>query len=316
MTNNEIISALASLINDAGSKAKFTLDAAFEIFYNYRKLRARDATLYYYRKTFNQCKEICSKIGIFYTTDLTKQNYNTFINVMIGKNYSNATINKHCDLLKGILSVLNELDYINYNPLKGIKKLKETLPEIKIVNQDVKKKIFDYLFSLPHTPINLRNACYFLIVNDTGARLNEMLNIKVKNIYLEQNTIYLEYTKTGKPRKVFITDTTVKYIKEFLNYHNNVSEYFFISSKDGTRLNKNYIYEIIDNIQKTLKIPGSISPHKWRHSFATELAESNMNINRMMDVLGHTQYSTTKRYLHLNDEITKNEVLSILGKKQ
>ena len=314
MTNTEIINALASLINDAGNKTKFTLDAAFNIFYNYKKSRVREATLYYYKKGFNQCKEILSQIGVYYTTDLTKQNYNTFVNVLIGKNYSNATINKHCDLLKGILNVLNDLDYINYNPLKGIKKLKEEIPEIKMVSHDVKTKIMNYLFSLPHTPVNLRNICYFLIVNDTGARLNEMMNIKVKNIKLNENTIYLEYTKTGKPRRVYIKDITVNYINEFLIYHNNVSEYFFISLKDGKRINKNYIYEIIANIQNELKIPGSISPHKWRHAFATELAEANMNINRMMDVLGHTQYSTTKRYLHLNDEITKNEVLKILGK--
>ena len=143
-----------------------------------------------------------------------------------------------------------------------------------------------------------------------------MMNIKVKYIFLDKNTIFLDFTKTGKPRKVYIREITVSYIREFLKYHNNVSEYFFISTKDGKRMNKNYIYEIIDNIQKELNIPGSISPHKWRHSLATELAEANMNINRMMDVLGHTQYTTTKRYLHLNDDIAKNEVLEILNQNK
>ena len=116
MTNNDIITALASLINDADKKNKLSLDAAFEIFLNYSKSRVREATLYYYAKEYKLCKSICDSIGVTDTSELTKANYNIFVNIMIQKNYSNSTINKCTDLLKAILSVCNTLDYINYNP--------------------------------------------------------------------------------------------------------------------------------------------------------------------------------------------------------
>lgn len=314
MTNNEIITALASLINDAGKKNQLPLDTAFNIFLDYEKTKVREATIIYYSYHWKILKKYCNALGCFTTADVTKALYNKLISLLMTQNYSNSSINKFCDLLKSILNVCVELDYITNNPLKGIKKLKEVIPDVQVVKQDVKQQIFNHLFSLPKTPLNLRNICYFLIVNDTGARLNEMINIKLKNVHLDNNSIYLEYTKTGKPRNVYIQDITVSYIKEYLKYHGDKTEYFFINTFTGEQIRKHSIYDMIAKIQKDLNIPGSISPHKWRHALATELAESNMNINRMMMVLGHTQYSTTKRYLHLNDEACKNEVLSILNK--
>ena len=316
MTNTEIINALASLINDAGKRNQLPLDTAFDIFLDYEKSRVREATFYYYKAHYKILRKSFDALGLNSTADITKASYNRLISLFMNQNYSNATINKLCDILKAILNVCVELDYITDNPLRGIKKLKAIPPEIKIVDKNVKNKIFEYLFSLPKNILNLRNICYFLIVNDTGARLNEMINIKLKNLDLDNNVIHLEYTKTGKPRNVYIQEITVSYLKKYLIFHGDKTEYLFINTFTGEQIKKHSIYDMIAKIQSDLKIPGSISPHKWRHSLATELAEANMNVNRMMDVLGHTQYSTTKRYLHLNDENTKNEVLSILGGKK
>ena len=83
--------------------------------------------------------------------------------------------------------------------------------------------IFDYLFSLKPTPVNLRNILIILLLSDTGVRMNELRHIKLRNVNLDNNSIYLDFTKTGKPRYVFFTDISVPYqSSRTLKFHPNM----------------------------------------------------------------------------------------------
>lgn len=75
------------------------------------------------------------------------------------------------------------------------------------------------------------------------------------------------------------------------------------------------IYDFILHIKRTLNIEQSISPHKWRHTFATKLIDKNVNLDSIMRVLGHTQYTTTARYLHQKQDKIKNDILQAIKKE-
>ena len=313
MQNEQILNALANLINTATSKNQLLFDTAFNIFIDYSKSRCRIDTIEYYSKKYILLKKVLNQLGIEHTGQITKVSYSKIINILSSMNYKNSTINKVCDLLKSIFKVCNELEYINYNPISGIKKLKEIIPKIEIVKKENKTNIENYLLSLEDTNINCRNIVFFLLMNDTGARLNELINIKISNINIEENYIYLEFTKTSKARYVYFRNLTKSYLIKLINYIDN-NEYLFINFKTNEQLKKHTAYDIIDIIQKKLNIKGSISPHKWRHSIATELVNENVHVNENMSVLGHTQFSTTQRYIHQTNTKIKNDILNVLEK--
>lgn len=310
MNNEELLHALGNLL--LNKNKSISLDLAYENYINQAKVKCRKETVIYYEKKWAVLKPILKDLNFHYTSDLTKTNYNTIINILISKNYCNATINKYCDLLKSILKINVELDYIPYSPLANIKKLKETIPEVKTITQENIEKIFNYMFNQPKTFLNVRDTLGILIMNDTGVRANELVNIKVKNINIQKNTIYLDFTKTHEPRYVFIQDKTIEWLNMYLKFHNG-NEYLFLTL-EGKQLQRDSMYHKLEKIKKELKISQSITPHKWRHTFATNLIKNNVNLNTIMKVMGHTQYSTTQRYLHQETDELKNQVLEVLNK--
>lgn len=81
-------------------------------------------------------------------------------------------------------------------------------------------------------------------------------------------------------------------------------------------MKRDSVYNCLELIKKKLHIERSISPHKWRHTFATNLIRNNVNLNTIMLVMGHTQYETTKRYLHQETNELKSQVLEVLENKK
>ncbi len=313
MENIEIINALGNLIKNQVKKNNLNIDVAFNIFLQKIKAECRESTISYYNKKFILLKQTLLNMGIKNLENINKITYNKLILSLKNNNYKNCTINKVCDLLKGIFKVNVDLEFIQYNPLAGIKKLKEDIPIIKIVEKSTKEKIFNYLFNLKENFQNIRNTLIILLLNDTGVRINELIHIKYENINIQNSTIYLDFTKTRNTRFVFFQDITKVYLLKYLSLIEKPKEYLFIN-KNNNPMKVYSVYDFIDKIKLTLNINCSISPHKWRHTFATNLINNNVNLDSIMKVLGHTQYTTTMRYLHQQQNKIKNDILKAIKK--
>lgn len=312
MNNEELLNALGNLLLNRNKT--ISLNLAYENFINNAKSKCRTETIIYYQKKWQVLKTILLDLNLLQTSDINKNSYNQIIHILINMKYKNATINKFMDLLKQIMKVNVELEYIPYSPIANIKKLKEEVNEIQIIKNDTIENILKYIESLPNNFINCRNRFIIYLMNDTGVRINELVNIELKNINIENNTIYLSYTKTHEPRLVFLQETTLKALKSYLKWHNG-SKYLLLSTK-GLKMNRDSLYHFLEQIKKELNITQSITPHKWRHTFATNLVKNNVNLNTIMKVMGHTQYATTKRYLHQEQDEIKNQILSALENKK
>ena len=214
-----------------------------------------------------------------------------------------------------IFKVNNELEYINYNPIASIKKLKENIPEIKTISKKNLEKIMSFLRRLPKTYYNIRNTAFLLLLKDTGIRLNELLHLKTKYVDIENNTIFLDFTKTHATRYVFFTDETKSVLREYMKIKRCAKEpnidYFFNNDTCTLPMNRNVVYHFLEEITKACDIDQSITPHKWRHTFITKLVENNVNLASIMKVAGHTEYSTTQRYIHQDINSLKESILSI-----
>ncbi|MDE7101091.1 MAG: site-specific integrase [Anaeroplasmataceae bacterium] len=311
MNEKQILNTLASLISNAGSNNGISIDFAFQNFYNYSKLNCRTATLNFYIKEYKTLSKALGYLNISSTSEVTKVTYKQIESFLKASGYSNSTINKCTDLLKMIFKTNNILEYINHNPIIGMKKLKEEDPEIKIVSKPNIQKILDYIKSLPHNFTNIRKITALLLLKDTGVRLNELLHIEIKNISIDNNTIFLKYTKTHNTRYVFFTDDTKKFLIEYISLLDNESDniYLFRSKNKNTYMSTDVVYHFIDKIYDACEIEQSISPHKWRHTFITTLIEKNVNLSNVMKVAGHTEYSTTKKYIHQSISNLRDSIL-------
>ena len=215
---------------------------------------------------------------------------------------SNATINKYVQLLFRALR-----DEINV--VIKLEKLRETKKIIKTVDHESILKIFEY-FDNSVYPEHLRNSLLFRMLLDTGLRISEALSLKLSDINSSDKSILVTESKSKAERVVFFTDTT----EIILNKHiirNKITDFIFIDLETRKKLKLDRVQKICQNLQKTLNINKSISPHKWRHTFATSFTTHNGNLEVLKRLMGHQSIVTTQRYLHVNTQKLRDEYYRI-----
>lgn len=204
----------------------------------------------------------------------------------------NITINKQLKIIRQVYK------YIMDKPL-NINLLSETRITIKTVSEENRKKIFSYFESNLDNKYNFRNYVYIRLLYETGLRLSEINNILIRNIDIEEQSILVEQTKTDVNRYVFFSNTTKDYLKNFINAYQQ-NEYLFIDFRTGNVLSVSAVENMLRRLGEKLEIKDSISPHKWRHTFATKFTRNNGNIEALRLLMGHNNLKTTQKYLHLN----------------
>ena len=143
--------------------------------------------------------------------------------------------------------------------------------------------------------LNLRNLLLIDILISTGIRVSELCRIKSSNINLINNTIVIE-GKGKKERLLHIGSIdTVNLIKEYMNGMDEESEYLFQSMK-GNNLDTNSIRHLLKKYCKAAHLSKHVTPHQFRHTFATLLLEDDVDIRIIQKILGHSSINTTAIY--------------------
>ena len=210
----------------------------------------------------------------------------------------NATINKYVGLVLRVLK--NECNII----LK-FDKLPEETKMIQIVPDNVIQDIFKYLDNDLY-PEHLRNLVMFRLLLDTGLRISELLSLQINNFDFESRMILVTHTKTKVDRYVFYTSTTQSFLTKYL-IQSRIESHIFINLTTKKPLTVDRVQKICQNLQKKVKTKYSISPHKWRHTFATKYVSRNGNMEVLRILMGHTSLLTTQKYLHINSDQLKTE---------
>ncbi len=320
MNENQILSSLAKLIANSSTdtKTQTSLQLAFDNFINFTSQRCRPDTVTFYKKHFKYLEDYFLNNNIFFIEEIDIPSMNRLVAYLKNiRKLKNNTINKFLTCLKSIVKYNYEIEVCNTNTILKFKNLPKDDIEVETIEIKNIKKILNYLNTMDlNNELNLRNVLLIHILKDTGARINEAMNIEIKNIDVNNNTIRLTFTKTKKIRYVYFSNETKKLLKlqiELIRSKNIIdNDFLFINYKQNTKLSRKTIYDFFYFLQDRLNIEQSISPHKWRHTLATTLVES-CNLETVRRVLGHASLEMTKRYLHLSEDKIKKDVLNVLN---
>ena len=165
--------------------------------------------------------------------------------------------------------------------------------------------------SIDHSkPEGGRNRAILETMYSCGLRVSEVVNLKISNLYLDIG--FIKVTGKGdKERLVPIGQDAIKYIQL---YKNNIrttidikhgQEDFLFLNRRGSQLSRVMIFILLKDLVKVAGITKNVSPHTFRHSFATHLVEGGADLRAVQEMLGHESITTTEIYTHLDREFLR-----------
>lgn len=147
-----------------------------------------------------------------------------------------------------------------------------------------------------------------------GLRVSELCELLISNLYLDEGYIRV-HGKGNKERLVPISQVAIDCLREWLEERAELriksghEDYVFISMRRGTRLSRITLFVRIKQLASLAGIQKSISPHTFRHSFATHLLEGGANLRAIQAMLGHESIATTEIYTHIDRSHLREQIL-------
>lgn len=159
-------------------------------------------------------------------------------------------------------------------------------------------------------PEGQRNRAMLETLYSCGLRVSELVNLKLSNLYFDQNFIKIE-GKGEKERLVPISKNAVEEIRKYiegsrkdLNISKESANILFLNRR-GKKLSRVMIFTIIKGLAQKVGLEKKISPHTFRHSFATHLINGGADLRAVQEMLGHESILTTEIYTHLDKDYLK-----------
>ncbi len=205
--------------------------------------------------------------------------------------------------LKAFYKFLIEEELITENPLKHIDspKIRRKLPVV-LSTQEIDEMMLQIDRSAPEGE---RNKTIIEMLYSCGLRVSELVNLEIANIYWQDEFIRV-IGKGNKERLVPIGSLALKQAKLYydsVRRHQDAqsghSKFFFLNRR-GKQLTRVMIFTIVKELAAKAGIEKTVSPHTFRHSFATHLVEGGADLRAVQDMLGHESITTTEIYTHLD----------------
>ena len=280
---------------------KIELEKQLESYYEDCKFRKRlnEKTIKAYTIDLNQYLEFIT------TTEINQKIINEYIHYLNKKYLKYKTIKRKIASVKAFYSYLEYEEIIDYSPFNKIKtKIKEPKLLPKTIQKDYIDKIIHLLLKdLKNSKtefqkkISLRNITLISVMFSTGIRVSELCNIKLKDIEKKLKI----FGKGSKERILYLGNSNVVQLCQmYLTYNNTCkkNEYFFLN-KFNKKLSEQTVRILLKKIESELELSTHITPHMFRHTFATTLLEKGVDIRYIQNILGHSSISTTQIYTYV-----------------
>jgi integrase/recombinase XerC/integrase/recombinase XerD len=239
--------------------------------------RNTDVTkLVFYWKDFEKAR-LDTSVDV---TPLLVNDFLSFVSSM--QTYKPKTFHRIISTLSSFYRYLYSQEVVSTNPLIGIDR-----PRIK--QQEVKYLKHNQVLRLIDSIEDIRDKLIVRTIYATGVRVSELCNINIEDIDFDEHTIRIR-GKGDKIRTVFIDDETLGDITKFIG--NQIVGPLFVGQQ-GKHISSRAIQHIFKHYA-----PQGITPHKIRHSYASELYKRSKNLRVVQENLGHTSIKTTEIYLH------------------
>lgn len=233
----------------------------------------------------------------------------TFINEMGLGDYSQARI------LSGIRAFYKFMlieDLIKDDPTTLIEgpKLKRKLPDVLHLEE-----INKLMEAIDHSKAEgVRNRAILETLYGCGLRVSECIALKISNLFFDVGFLKV-VGKGNKERLVPVGAAAIKHInfyREGVRNHLNINkghEDFLFLNRNGRKLTRVYVFQMIKALAEKTGLKKSISPHTFRHSFATHLIEGGADLRAVQEMLGHESITTTEIYTHLDRDYLRETLL-------
>ena len=225
----------------------------------------------------------------------------SFILFLKKKNLSSATIVRILSTVRNFYNFLIGHNLIK-NPHFFIEspKIERSLPEV--LTQEEVSATIDSAIS---KKVKMRDIAIIELLYGAGLRISEISEIKIENIIFENSTLKIK-GKGKKERIAFLNKNSIEAIKRYLPERSlkknaGVSSYLFINNR-GKKISRQSLWKIIKKLNITEK---NVTPHTFRHSFATHLLEEGLDLRIVQELLGHKTLATTEIYTHINKKQIK-----------
>lgn len=228
-------------------------------------------------------------------------NYLVFLNK---KKNSKATISRKLSSLRTFYKYLVKENKVHDNPFLLVSSPKKDKRIPKFINYNNLEEIFE----VPdiNTPKGQRDRLILEILYASGVRVSELVNIKLNDIDLRKKTILI-LGKGNKERVVSFGEYALEIINIYINDGRNIllgnlnSEYLIVG-KNKTSLTTRRVEQIIDDIIRKTSLKMNITPHMFRHTFATHLLDNGCDLLAVQELLGHESLASTEIYTHVSNE--------------
>lgn len=243
----------------------------------------------------------------------------SFINFIIHTKHNlydvpDLSIATQSRLLSGIRAffkylIINEELSDDPTELLEFPKVNRKIPDILSINEiDNMQSIID--LSIPE---GQRNKTIIETLYSCGLRVSELINLKITNLHFNEGFILVE-GKGNKQRLVPLNDVVENQIKLYMIHHrillkikSDAEDILFLNRRGG-KLTREMIFLIVKDLAYRAEIKKSISPHTFRHSFATHLVEGGADLKTVQEMLGHESITTTEIYTHIDRTFLKEVV--------
>ncbi len=211
--------------------------------------------------------------------------------------------------IRGFYKYCLQENIVNADPsvLLETPRLKRALPDFLSIGE-IEQMIAKIDLSKPDGG---RNKAILETLYSCGLRVSELINLKISCLYLDDGFIRV-IGKGDKERLVPIGSDAIKYIKIYKDHirihqplKNNSSDILFLNNR-GNALSRIMIFYIIKDLAKKAGITKTISPHTFRHSFATHLVDAGADLRAVQEMLGHASITTTEIYTHLDKDYLRS----------
>lgn len=233
---------------------------------------------------------------------------------LVQKKYMPKTVSRKLSSLRSFYKFLFSEKLVNINVFADISspKLNKSLPK------QVYPKEIDAMFNSidASTVIGKRDSALLEMIYGTGIRVSELCSIELMDIDYYNKTLTV-MGKGSKERNLPLYDKIIDSVKDYIQFsrnellirnknNNNKTNILFLNYRGG-ELTPRGVRVILDDIASKASISLNVSPHMFRHSFATHLLDNGADLRSVQELLGHVNLSTTQIYTHVSQEKIKEE---------
>jgi site-specific recombinase XerD len=244
------------------------------------------------KRTIENYASQINKLKVYYNgkslcdiSDDEIRDYLFFIRQELG--YSSSSQNIVVSAIKRYLLAITDRDFnSNYLPRPAKRK---TLPKV------LEKESIAALLKLD---LNLKHKCILYLLYSTGIRCGELLNLRVEDVSFENNLIVVNKGKGEKDRIVFLSEKVKGLLLDYLKLEK--PHVYFFEGQNGGKYSATSVQKVVKRAVQKAGINKNVTPHVLRHSFATHLHDSGVDIRNIQVLLGHSSTKTTEIYTYIS----------------